>query len=383
MLVIYEPLCHGLEHVPFNCGMLAAGLEISGGRVAFAAEKSHLAAVRESAPPEIVRAVDWREIALAPRRLAGFRARLPYERMTLRQVWRIAAETSATALVSTGITEPGLLALKSKLWLAPPPGPVGVVFHSVLERFLYSRKRRFFFHAAMPRRLRYLLLGETIHSETLQLVPRIAAHAFVLPHPLATGLVPRPFHLGSTRLVFAFLGLASESKGFPLFLRMAEEFTGEPASPAQFELIGSYAEEFRHRVHHLIDSSGGRFRAPRDTGVKIGRDLYQARTQQAAYVVLPYSAEHYRFTCSGAVFDAISAAKPLIALRTPLFENLFQQMGDIGCLCRDEAELLDAVRDIVAWPPCERYCRQRENLIRGRALFETANVARHLARALR
>jgi len=380
--VVYEPVCHGLEHVPFNCGILSAALELANGCVTFVAEESHLALVREASSHEVRQAVDWQQVVIAPRRLAGFRARLPYESRLLSQVWEIAGKRSATALVGTGVTEPGLLALKLKLWSSPSTRPVGVVFHGVLSCFLYSRKRRFYLRAATPRRLRYLLLGETIRNEVVKLVPQIAPNAFVLPHPLATGLCSGPLDLDPARLVFGFLGLGSEEKGFPLFLRMARELAGDPPSLAQFEAIGPYPDAYRSEVHGLLDSAGGRFRASRDTNVAIPMEGYHARLRELAYVVLPYSIEAYRFTCSGAALDAVTAAKPMIALRTAQIEDLFARMGDIGYLCSDYAEMLRTVRKIAADPPRARYHRQRDNLVRGRELFGTGAVARQLAAAL-
>lgn len=42
---------------------------------------------------------------------------------------------------------------------------------------------------------------------------------------------------------------------------------------------------------------------------------------------MPYSAEAYGLTRSGAIFDALAAAKPVIALRTALFDELFSKLG--------------------------------------------------------
>jgi glycosyltransferase involved in cell wall biosynthesis len=383
VLLVYEPVCYGLEHVPFNTGILEAGLAAFNGRVTFAAEASHIAAVCESAPPAVRDAVEWRKIDIAPRRLTGFRARLPYERKLLDEIWKITAAESPAAILSTVLTEPGLLALKWKVWSSGGNTPVGAVFHSALEGFRYSRKRRFYLRAATPPRLRYLLLGETIRTEVLKLVPQIADHAFVLPHPLTPGVDSGPAELSHERIGFAFLGRATPEKGFPLFLEVARESILAPQpGGTEFALIGSYFEEFRREIQSLLQSAPGRFHAPPDADRKVPTEEYRQRMHEADYVVMPYSADAYRFTCSGAVFDALAAAKPLIALRTPLFEELFARMGDIGYLCATPGELARTVHQIAAGPPRGRYREQVTNLLREREFFETPSVARHLAAAL-
>jgi glycosyltransferase involved in cell wall biosynthesis len=380
-LLVYEPVCHGLEHAPFNLGLLAAAAEAFEGRVSFAGETTHLQVLRQSAPRSLEQLVTWRRVDITPRRLSGLRRRFQYEKRALDKIWRFAAEASATTLICTNITEAGLLALKWKMWSTNPKRTVGAVFHSVLDRLVSSRSGRLQLRAAIPRGLRYLLLGGRIRDAVVDLVPPLAERSFVLPHPLALGLDARPAELDIRRIVFGYFGRGIPDRGFPLFLQIARDHISNGVKSA-FAVIGSYSEHSRAEVQSLREAGGGRFFAPAPNAGQMQMDDYQQLVRETSYAVLPYPAEAYRFTCSGAVFDALTAAKPIIALRTPLFEELFSLMGDIGYLCPNEDELRRTVRAIIEHPPGERYRIQSQNLLRAAEFFGTAPVARGLTAAL-
>jgi len=104
-------------------------------------------------------------------------------------------------------------------------------------------------------------------------------------------------------------------------------------------------------------------------------DAYQRRVAELTCGVLLYQRDKSRLIASGAVFDAFFFAKPCIAYRTPVFEELFQDMGDIGYLCDSYEEMRNLVSKLVENPPADRYARQRANILQGRGMFEPSALA--------
>ena len=101
---------------------------------------------------------------------------------------------------------------------------------------------------------------------------------------------------------------------------------------------------------------------------------YEQRVAALTYAVLPYR-PHHALASSGAILDAFAHAKPCIALRTPLFEEYFAAMGDIGYLCDDEEEMTDCINQIVVCGPDARYEAQRRNIVAGRDMFSSQDAS--------
>jgi hypothetical protein len=97
------------------------------------------------------------------------------------------------------------------------------------------------------------------------------------------------------------------------------------------------------------------------------------------YAVFFYPADSYRLTASGAFFDALAFAKPLIAIRNPFFEHYFSRFGDIGYLCDDYAEVKKMVSDILMHGSGGRYERQIKNLLRCRKSLSLEKIGETLA----
>jgi hypothetical protein len=65
-------------------------------------------------------------------------------------------------------------------------------------------------------------------------------------------------------------------------------------------------------------------------------------------------------SASGALLDAITWLKPVIAKRLPIVEALFRRFGDIGYLCDDESAMHDSLETAVTALDAARYRRQAE-----------------------
>lgn len=76
------------------------------------------------------------------------------------------------------------------------------------------------------------------------------------------------------------------------------------------------------------------------------RNEYETNVLKLDFALFFYKEPHYIFRSSGAVIDNIAFEIPIIALKHPFFENLFEQAGPIGYLCDSLQEMEQIIRKI-------------------------------------
>ncbi len=383
MTILYEPVCRGAEHAPFNAALLATTLEAYPRRaVMFLAEPEHLGEVRALLDRTTANAIVWQPLDIAPRDCRAFRARLPYEWRVVAEVLGVAARVRGMRVIACAVTHAGLAALEGQLLTRAWTTSVAVVHHSGLSATLGSRSTRALLRWTAGGRIRHVVLARSILRTATDAMPGARGIASIR-HPYLfppVDLARSAWPAGEPPR-FGFLGLASEDKGFDRFCRVAaaaSQALPENAVRPRFELVGRLDSASRDALATL--DPGGHVEIGSRNG-PMARSLYEARADALAYAILPYAPTH-DLASSGAILDAFGRATPCIALRTPLFEEYFSLMGDIGYLCADERELTAVVRDIVRCRPLERYAAQRRAIVERRVLFTPRYVARELRQVL-
>lgn len=69
------------------------------------------------------------------------------------------------------------------------------------------------------------------------------------------------------------------------------------------------------------------------------RHQYETEMLKMNYILFFFPENEYVFRASGAVIDAIAFEKPILAIKHPFFENIFNQCGEIGYLCENLTEM--------------------------------------------
>jgi hypothetical protein len=110
----------------------------------------------------------------------------------------------------------------------------------------------------------------------------------------------------------------------------------------------------------------------------IPRRAYIDQVNQQHYVCAFYEPEYYRLGASGVLLDAIAHRKPVIVTDIPFARDLFDRFGDIGDICRSQAELVEAITRASTAADPTRYRRQIENLDNVAAAREIAVLAPRL-----
>ncbi len=210
-----------------------------------------------------------------------------------------------------------------------------------------------------PPSLRYLVLEQPIKDALGRLAPAAAARTDVLPHPVHIEEIPAgpAASLGSPLRV-GFVGQGTQAKGFDAFLSLAHDLSARYGGRVTFHHVG--------RVLPGTDLSRCEVLADPSSSEGLSRSEFLRRLGRLHYVLLPFHERYYNLSASGALIDAITWAKPVIATKLPLVQQLFDRFGDIGFLCEGEAGLRDAVETILIERDQERYARQVAAIARAR-----------------
>jgi hypothetical protein len=188
----------------------------------------------------------------------------------------------------------------------------------------------------------------------INILPVIAPKVDVLDHPIPPNEGARHNVPLSFPIHFGFLGLGAESKGFPLFLNLASEFSKQFPGKVAFHAVG----KIHHRTRRM-EMSG---LSTKPAEYLLDRAEYKKRLNNLHFVCFPYK-RHYELSASGALLDAIAWEKPFIAMKIPIFENLVKRFGKVGYLCENEVEFFNIVENIINHADGEDYMRSK-NLLR-------------------
>ena len=207
--------------------------------------------------------------------------------------------------------------------------------------------------ARQPPWLRYLVLDATIKDALAAMLPQAAARTDVLPLPINLTEIPADLEMElRPPLRIGLVGQATKAKGIDLFLALAHDFRARHGDAIAFYLVG--------RAMPGTDLAPFAPLAHEVTTVGLQRPAFVERLASLHYVLLPLQEEYYRLSASGALIDAITWQKPVIASRLPAVAALFDRFGDIGYLCNDAAGFTAALEDILATMDPARYRRQVE-----------------------
>jgi len=210
------------------------------------------------------------------------------------------------------------------------------------------------------RNIQYLALEECIRDVLLKNLPCLSGKVEVLDHPLPPNEESLNTSGLGTPIRFGFLGLANESKGFSLFVKLAQEMTAKYQDQVEFHAIGRLAGEENPTLEmDVLATKPGVARLSRGDFIQSLKKLH--------FIIFPHDAGHYELSPSGTMLDALVWGKPLVARRIPLFENLFREHGDIGYLFHNDMELKEIVEHIVQRVDKSHYDRQVLTLRRARS----------------
>jgi glycosyltransferase involved in cell wall biosynthesis len=201
-----------------------------------------------------------------------------------------------------------------------------------------------------PPGLRFVVLDEAIREALGRILPGLLPRVDVFPLPINLDEVPTvpPCRLEAPVRI-GFVGLATAAKGIDTFLRVAAASKQRFGTQVEFQHVGRVPEGSDLRPFQVL--------AQPPSTAPLERTEFLRRMAQLHYVLLPYRRGYYDLSASGALVDAMTCQKPIVATRIPFIDGLFAAFGDIGHACDDEAGLAAAVETIMGLDQA-RYDRQ-------------------------
>jgi glycosyltransferase involved in cell wall biosynthesis len=348
MIIICDPICHAGEHVPFNAGILELiRRAFPDEKIFFLGEQLHVSKLKRQVNLSITDSISWVEISI-PDRYTGYSKRFCEE---LRIVWRLIKPLCQSAngiLLFTAVQASTLVVLKLLSRFMSHNLGLQVVLHGLGDiggdRSRHPIRRFQDMRTALTMRceryIQYLALEVDIKEAILKNMPFLNQQLEVIEHPIPPcEELLRPIDL-RVPVKFGFLGRADETRGFPIFLKLASEIVKEYQDKGEFHAIGRYPkkEDFLGTTHALLT---------KPCIERLERSAFIESAKKLHFVIFPLSPQFYQFAASGSLMDAIAWGRPVIARNIPIVASLFENYGDIGYVFNDERELHEIVRNII------------------------------------
>ena len=373
MILIFEMMWLGIAHAVTNSSsiqVVARGFPEQ--RVRVFAHSSHLREL-QSDPVLLQQAnVSFQAIPVSTHFL--YRPQIVSVRRGLRELW-----TLLSALRGAPAQEPCLIVLLSAT-------PTAIFAGSILSRLMRRRTRiqvglhgnlndafgwrsrnplarALDLHAALSNhhggRVRFLVMENAIREALIKRIPAAAERTDVFPHPInkAEADAAQPKVL-TTPVRIGLVGQATEAKGITSFLALARDFRQALPDAVTFHLVG-------HPAAGADVSAFAVLHDPLPTAWPTRLEFIE-KLLSLHYVCLPLRPDYYELSASGALLDAITWLRPIIATRIPITVDLFERFGDIGELCDDMDDMRAAITRLASTPDPARYDRQVANLRRAR-----------------
>jgi glycosyltransferase involved in cell wall biosynthesis len=383
MILVVEMTWTGTHHAPGNSATIqAVASAFPGQAVRVFADPSHLDELRRDAALVALANVDLRPIKVSPlfrgkTHVVSFR-RFRTEFDTLRAALRAAPAGEPCLLFLISATPTAIAAASLAARLTSRRVGIQVGLHGNLNEINGWRPRnpltrRFDLASAVaaprPAAFRFLVLEAAIRDALARIAPEASRRTDVLPLPVnvaempatATARLDRPLRVG-------FVGQATAAKGFDMFLATARAVKAQHGDAVSFHLVG-------RAMPGSEPIPVGLFAEEPET-THLSRGEFVRRLAALHYVLLPFRTGYYDLSASGALIDAITWLKPVIATDVPLARHFFETYGSIGFLCDGPEGLTGAVEAVLSRPDQHRYDAEIATLSRARAAREPAALAR-------
>ena len=367
MILVVETTWKGLRHAPANASLLhcvAAALPHES--VHFFSEEAHGLEVQRCLGAAWPRNLRCHAVGLAPPDAQPL-ARLRWEAALLKRAVTKIDNGGKCLIVTAAATGPSIAAANLlALWLGRQRFCLHHRLHGNLNELHGWRSRNplvrlFDLRSALTTwyspQARYLVLEPHIRDRLAAILPALERSIDVLPETIspaekqdADPPPPPPVRVG-------YLGLGTRAKGFDLYLRLARALAPASNGKVEFHAVGNLHRELTHEDQSVLAQPLAKAPIPRQDFVQAAASLH--------YAVLPYQGNYYQWSASGTLVDAISLGKPIIATDFPFVKALFDRFGDVGFLCRGEAEMAAVLRRLpTTFEP--RYHRQKQAILNAR-----------------
>jgi hypothetical protein len=258
---------------------------------------------------------------------------------------------------------------------------LAVILHSIVETLISKRRSKAFWEAPLTlhavvrfgatRGIKFVVLSERIYRAVQKLgLPAFRSLVWTdIPcfRPL-NRLEPRAKVTGQPIRIGA-IGVGHRAKGTGLLVQLARTLRNTPS--IQLLLVGFVKDRSLSRV----STNGIEILS---TGRPLGAQEMRLAIDSLDYSLFLFPPSEYVLTESASFSDAVSAAKPVIALESPLMQEKFRLFGNIGYLGKTIEKIACIVRAIGSKLPPDEYEVQQQHLLKAAAALSPERCARRL-----
>jgi hypothetical protein len=325
MILVCELSFDNGGHVPFNAGLLATiRAALPNENITFFGATAHSEELRKEVGQPLAGSIIWRAIH-PPTLGTRYFPRFLRELRIIQGLLKTVSRDSVSRLVLTSAYPSTVLALKVARLFHSKHTPVQVVLHGLSGVVGKKYRRPILRFQDMKTALtllgnsniQYIVLEQPIRDLVLQNFPLLSGKIEALDHPIS----PSEAESESSDLIepirFGFLGLADKSKGFPLFVELANHIVAKFGRRVEFHAVGLFPVKG-------TPVSGTEVLATKPGSMLMSRADFVRAIRPLHFIILPHEPLAYRLTASGVLLDAIAWQKPVIARKIPIFERVFE-----------------------------------------------------------
>lgn len=257
--------------------------------------------------------------------------------------------------------------------------PVAIVCHGELELLIQSPSwykpsffykylfELFFRYMPLSDRMHFIVLGESIRDNLRAIFPKRGEKMFMaIRHPyFFEEEVKKEMTRG--HLSLGTVGAMNVFKGFQRLMYLVELLECPIQKQKMTVTVIGKLEDKKLIYNTSIHFVGNPYEG-------LPRDVYVRSISKLDYILFLYAPDSYKLIASGAIFDAISVGKPIIALRNDYFDSLFKECGTMGYLCNTVEEIHLQILKLIDFPDPEIYNTFLSNMKIAKCLFSPQNI---------
>lgn len=212
--------------------------------------------------------------------------------------------------------------------------------YGLFNKLLLFLGKKFFLNKNIhiQRDIIFFVLGDSILSNLKKIIPENIYTSFhSIDHPYFFKREIKEGGGGSDSIKIGTVGLFSKQKGGDDFCNICKSINNPNI---KFSITGRIFYDVKKLTALQIDLP------PNKGKSMLSKKELEDRASMLDFILFLYPKDSYRLIASGAILEAISLKKPILALRNDYFNYLFKKFGDFGYLTDSIEELISLINTI-------------------------------------
>lgn len=190
-----------------------------------------------------------------------------------------------------------------------------------------------------PNRFKFIVLGESIKQNVLKVLPKLKDQLYSIDHPYLSKqtFVSKKFDVNDIKI--GTIGVGLEKKG----ILSLNTIVNNLCSKKNIKLfhIGRVDNQLKAKLDDRINIPFKNY------DVLIPYGDYSRKINDLDFILFLYPVDSYKFTASGALFEAFALGKPVIALKNEFFDYVQTKVNSkVGFFCNDISNMIEVIREI-------------------------------------